>query len=54
MSELTHVIRIGSRYFSARRGHCGGLRQRSEATLFTRSEALERAANMANAVAELA
>lgn len=52
MPELTHIIRIGSRYFSARGGYNGGLRGRQAATRFTHSEAVEHAARIAGAVAE--
>lgn len=52
MPELTHVIRIGRHYFSARRGYQGGRVARADATLFTLSEAVEHAARLAGAVAE--
>ena len=49
---MTHIIRIGQRYYSARRGHCGGLVPRSQATRFTHSEATDKASRIAGAEAE--
>lgn len=47
MPELTHVIRIGRRYYSARRGYCGGVvDQESSATRFTAAEAARVAGNI--------
>lgn len=48
---MTHIIRIGTRYFSARRGYCGGLVSRNQATRFTHSEATDMADRIAGAVA---
>lgn len=49
---MTHLIRIGTRYFSARRGYCGGRVGRGEATRFTQADATERAARIAGATVE--
>lgn len=47
MPELTHIIRIGRGYYSARRGHCGGVvDQESSATRFTAAEAARVAGNI--------
>jgi hypothetical protein len=43
------LIRVGNRYFSARRGYCGGLGPRESATLFTESDAAERSARIPGA-----
>ena len=46
-----YVLRIGSLYFSARRGYFGGLVRRCDATLFSRSDAESRAADIVGCVA---
>lgn len=44
-----YLIQIGRRYFSARRGHGGGLVARSDASLFSLQDANERASHIAGA-----
>lgn len=48
---MTHVIRIGRRYFSARRG-LGGCVGIEQATLFTERDARDFAGRIAGAVVE--
>lgn len=46
---MTHIIRIGSRYYSARRGYCGGLTDRANATRFTERDAIRTAQDICGA-----
>jgi hypothetical protein len=48
---MTHIIRIGTRYFTARRSYFGGLTSRQNATVFNLHDATERASRIAGAVA---
>jgi hypothetical protein len=43
------IIRIGTRYFSARRGYFGGLVSMEEATRFSLADATDRASRTAGA-----
>jgi hypothetical protein len=49
--DMTHIIRIGTRYFTARRSYFGGLTSRQNATVFSLHDATERASRIAGAVA---
>ena len=45
-----YLIQIGQRYFSARGGYQGNLTGRTNATLFTLSDAIDRAARLGGVV----
>jgi hypothetical protein len=45
-----YLIKVGRRYFSARRGYFGGLTNRSEATRFSLQDATELASLIVGAI----